>query len=205
MSIYGDEAQYTNRDFPSEAPSQVVRFYLVAYNVLSALAWSYILITLLLHLTGIHSSAQPAPARAATTHVTSASAKLSSFFSTASSRLPYLKSSSSRKLSQAPSGIKAILSRMATSYAAVGPETTLVQSMAILEVAHAALGWVRSPIQTTAMQVASRLFLVWGVSEQYDSVSIYISFFTACFIEESSRHAPRLCTQRWSSRGPSPK
>ena len=100
-----------NRDFDLEAPSQAIRYYLVAYNVFSTLAWSYILIMLLLHLTGLYSSAPPA-ARAATTHMHSASAKLSSFFSSASSRLPYLKNSSSRTLPQAPSGLKAILGRM---------------------------------------------------------------------------------------------
>jgi len=38
-----------------------------------------------------------------------------------------------------------------------------VQTLAVLEVGHAALGVVRSPPGTTALQVASRLFVVWGV------------------------------------------
>ena len=38
----------------------------------------------------------------------------------------------------------------------------IVQSAAILEVVHAALGLVRSPVVTTAIQVASRLLLVWA-------------------------------------------
>ncbi|CAN3371406.1 hypothetical protein DIURU_005122 [Diutina rugosa] len=38
-----------------------------------------------------------------------------------------------------------------------------VQSLAIIEVYNAATGIVRSPIFTTAMQVASRLLIVWGI------------------------------------------
>lgn len=39
------------------------------------------------------------------------------------------------------------------------------QTLAVLEVVHAALGWVRSPLGTVASQVASRLWTVWGVVE----------------------------------------
>ncbi|CCU81711.1 unnamed protein product [Blumeria hordei] len=45
----------------------------------------------------------------------------------------------------------------------VGKFTLLTQSMALLEVVHSASGIVRAPITTTAMQVASRLLLVWGI------------------------------------------
>lgn len=38
-----------------------------------------------------------------------------------------------------------------------------VQTAAVLEVAHAAAGLVRSPAAVTAMQVASRLWVLWGV------------------------------------------
>lgn len=37
------------------------------------------------------------------------------------------------------------------------------QSLATLEILHSLLGLVRAPIFTTAMQVASRLLVVWGV------------------------------------------
>jgi very-long-chain (3R)-3-hydroxyacyl-CoA dehydratase len=37
------------------------------------------------------------------------------------------------------------------------------QSLAALEVVHAGMGLVRSPVFTTAQQVASRLFVVWGI------------------------------------------
>lgn len=43
------------------------------------------------------------------------------------------------------------------------PLLTVTQSLAILEILHSLLGLVRAPVVTTAMQVASRLLLVWGV------------------------------------------
>lgn len=39
----------------------------------------------------------------------------------------------------------------------------ITQSLAVLEVVHAAVGLVRSPVFTTAQQVASRIFIVWGI------------------------------------------
>ena len=55
----------------------------------------------------------------------------------------------------------------------------MVQSFAILEIIHSLLGWVRSPVPTTAMQVASRLILVWGIAERYEAVSklFFLSLF----------------------------
>jgi very-long-chain (3R)-3-hydroxyacyl-CoA dehydratase len=54
----------------------------------------------------------------------------------------------------------------------VGVPTALVQSAAVMEVVHAAVGWVSSPVGTTAAQVASRLFAVWGVVELYEVVRL---------------------------------
>ena len=39
----------------------------------------------------------------------------------------------------------------------------VAQTAAILEVLHSLVGLVRAPVGTTAMQVASRLWLVWGI------------------------------------------
>ncbi|KAJ0393909.1 hypothetical protein ATCC90586_001337 [Pythium insidiosum] len=41
----------------------------------------------------------------------------------------------------------------------------IVQSAAFMEILHAALGLVRSPLGSTFMQVGSRLWLVWGINE----------------------------------------
>ncbi|KAI9655887.1 MAG: hypothetical protein M1831_004732 [Alyxoria varia] len=45
-----------------------------------------------------------------------------------------------------------------------------VQTLALVEVLHSALGLVRAPILTTVMQVASRLLLVWGVVSIFGDV-----------------------------------
>lgn len=46
----------------------------------------------------------------------------------------------------------------------------ITQTVALLEVAHAGLGLVRASPITTAMQVASRLMLVWGVLTPYPQI-----------------------------------
>lgn len=43
------------------------------------------------------------------------------------------------------------------------PLLQITQSLAVLEILHSLIGIVRAPLVTTAMQVASRLFVVWGV------------------------------------------
>ncbi|KAF7585232.1 hypothetical protein BBP40_011612 [Aspergillus hancockii] len=43
------------------------------------------------------------------------------------------------------------------------PLLATTQTLAVLEILHSLLGIVRAPLTTTAMQVASRLLLVWGI------------------------------------------
>ncbi|KAL3490818.1 tyrosine phosphatase-like protein [Aspergillus germanicus] len=43
------------------------------------------------------------------------------------------------------------------------PLLQVTQSLALLEILHSLIGFVRAPLFTTALQVASRIFLVWGV------------------------------------------
>ena len=54
-----------------------------------------------------------------------------------------------------------------TLWAALALPLTAVQSAAALEVAHAALGLVSSPVLTVAIQVSSRLILVWGYTRPF--------------------------------------
>lgn len=49
------------------------------------------------------------------------------------------------------------------AYPATGDVLRWTQSLALLEVLHAATGLVRTSVLTTGMQVASRLLLVWGI------------------------------------------
>ncbi len=51
----------------------------------------------------------------------------------------------------------------ADMYPKTGELTKWVQTGALLEILHAVLGFVRSPVGTTATQVFSRIMLVWGV------------------------------------------
>ncbi|KAF9899319.1 hypothetical protein BX616_003099, partial [Lobosporangium transversale] len=52
-------------------------------------------------------------------------------------------------------------------YAAVGDQLVWVQTAALLEVFHSLFGFVKSPVGTTTMQVASRLLLVWGICTMF--------------------------------------
>lgn len=81
---------------------------------------------------------------------------------------------------------------MATTYGRVGPQTALVQSFAVLEVAHVALGIVRSSLPTTAMQVTSRLLLVWAVVEQSAAARaspVFASMIIAWSLSEIIRYS----------------
>ncbi|KAL9539291.1 hypothetical protein MBANPS3_010345 [Mucor bainieri] len=61
---------------------------------------------------------------------------------------------------------------------AVWPALSYVQTAALFEVLHPLLGWVRAPFMTTAMQVASRLFLVWAVNDVVPEIHTHWSFTT---------------------------
>lgn len=143
-----------------------IKLYLVTFNVISALGWGYVLILTLLHLFNLDGKAQLAP--------NSASSLLSRFFATLS--LPQVLKPVTIE-SRFPSYLQPLYQRATTLFYRVGPQTALVQTFAILEVFHVLFGWVRSPIQTTAMQVSSRLFLVWGITEQFPAVSKFSIYF----------------------------
>lgn len=67
-----------------------------------------------------------------------------------------------------------------------------VQTMALLEVVHSLLGFVKSPVTTTLMQVASRLLLVWGVVDLFPDVAqspFYSTMVLAWSITEVVRYS----------------
>ncbi|KAF7976846.1 hypothetical protein HWV62_5550 [Athelia sp. TMB] len=145
--------------------------YLVAYNTLSALAWGHILYKLTLHLP---SAPLPASAPTALADVLPVLA-------------PYL-----RALPALPQSVLPYVQRAGTAFAAVGAETKWVQTAAVLEIAHAALGLVRSPVATTGAQVFSRLALVWGIADQFASARanpLYASMVLAWSVTEVIRYA----------------
>ncbi|RKF62818.1 putative very-long-chain -3-hydroxyacyl-CoA dehydratase [Erysiphe neolycopersici] len=77
-------------------------------------------------------------------------------------------------------------------YDGVGKFTRMTQSLALLEVLHSAAGIVRAPISTTAMQVASRLLLVWIVVNPFPFVAKspgYSSMLIAWSVTEVIRYS----------------
>ena len=150
-----------------------MKYYLVAFNIVSAAGWAYILYKLVQHLVGLsptgQASSSPQSASALFSKIVSAIPPLPTWGS--SQWQHAYPQTSKRHLSwlenQVPKIFAPYISRASTAYTAVGPATTLVQSLATLEVLHAALGWVRSPVGTTAAQVASRLISVWAIVERY--------------------------------------
>jgi len=146
-----------------------IRFYLLAYNTFSALGWTYVLFLTLSHL-------------------------LNPSGSSPESKSPSEKSVIEDHL---PPFLQVILQRSYTTYANVGSTTATVQSLAILEVLHVLLGWVRSPLGTTAMQISSRLFLVWGITARFSqthSNPLYSSMVLAWATTEVIRYSFYACT-----------
>lgn len=83
-------------------------------------------------------------------------------------------------------------------YFAVGEWTAATQTLALAEVLFSLSGLVRAPLFTTAMQVASRLFLVWGVVAQYTGVAgfsaAYTSMLVAWSVTEVIRYSFFACS-----------
>ncbi|KAJ7680260.1 PTPLA-domain-containing protein [Mycena polygramma] len=163
-----------------------VKYYLLAYNVLSALGWAYILLLTLTHLFNLDGkSSKPAAVSTAP-----------STFTRLVSSLPFFKSQNPGLAftieSRLPTFLQPVYRRSMTTYSRVGGVVAIVQTCAILEVAHTLLGWVRSPLQTTAMQVASRLWIVWGIVQQFDvarTSPLYTSAVLAWSITEIVRYS----------------
>lgn len=89
------------------------------------------------------------------------------------------------------SPLEKISSRASTTYSSIGLYTKWIQTLAILEVAHVASGLVRSSLQTTAMQVSSRLFLVWVILEKFPVTQgspVYASMVLAWSVTEVIRY-----------------
>jgi very-long-chain (3R)-3-hydroxyacyl-CoA dehydratase len=144
-----------------------LKAYLVFYNVASALGWGYVLFLTLTHIFNLDGKSDAIAAA----HAKTATSVISRFLSSLS--LPKITKYSGSFESQLPHYLQPVYRRTETTFARVGVTTAFVQSFAILEVVHVLLRWVRSPLQTTAMQVASRLFLVWGIAEQFPEVCFF--------------------------------
>ncbi|KAI5818705.1 tyrosine phosphatase-like protein [Pyronema omphalodes] len=63
-------------------------------------------------------------------------------------------------------------------FAINGEYTKWTQTLAILEVIHVVVGLARSSLPTTALQVASRILLVWGVCDRYYAPQHSVAYTT---------------------------
>ncbi|CDR88311.1 related to PHS1-essential 3-hydroxyacyl-CoA dehydratase of the ER membrane [Sporisorium scitamineum] len=170
-------------------PSAPIRYYLVLFNFVSFFGWVIVLSTLIKYL-ALGPQPQSPPVKLA--------ADLLARFRLV--KIGIVKSYSHLF----PERIAQRLERASNSHAFVGSVVALVQSLAILEVVHAAIGWVRSPVATTAIQVASRLFMVWGVTERFSqawSSPFYASMVLAWAITECIRY-PFYANQLLGADGP---
>ncbi|KAF8161009.1 protein tyrosine phosphatase [Crassisporium funariophilum] len=167
---------------------RAVQVYLIAYNVISTLGWAYILILTLIHLFNLDGTSNSTPAP----NTKTASSVLSRLMSTLPLPKAFKGFSPTPLESRLPPYLQPAYHRAMTAFTRVGTQTAFVQSFAVLEVVHVLLGWVRSPLQTTAMQVSSRLFLVWGIAEQFPAVRsnpLYASMVLAWSATEVIRYS----------------
>ncbi|KAI9838221.1 MAG: hypothetical protein M1838_004648 [Thelocarpon superellum] len=77
-------------------------------------------------------------------------------------------------------------------YGGVGEFTKWIQTAALLEVCHAMLGLVRAAVFTTALQVASRILVVWFVVEGHvvsQTSPVYSSMLVAWSMTEIVRYS----------------
>lgn len=159
----------------AKQPPLPIRVYLTAFNLISFFGWFLILSTLIKHLLlGPQTPSWPIMYSA---KVLGRFRPLRFFFTS--------------KYANWPEPIAELLRRGSTTLMHIGPLVAFVQSLAILEVVHAAVGFVRSPVPTTAIQVASRLFMVWGVAERYEEASgspWFASMVLAWSLTESVRY-----------------
>ncbi|KAJ7647391.1 PTPLA-domain-containing protein [Roridomyces roridus] len=168
-----------------------VKYYLLAYNVLSTLGWGYVLVITLVHLANL--DGQSAAVQAAKTAPPSAFTRFLSSIPFFSSPAPGVSATIESRL---PAYLRPVYHRSTTMYSRVGGSVAVVQTWALLEVLHSLLGWVRSPLQTTAMQVASRLWIVWGIVQQFDvarTSPLYTSAVLAWSITEVARYSFYAC------------
>ncbi|TPX31572.1 very-long-chain (3R)-3-hydroxyacyl-CoA dehydratase [Synchytrium endobioticum] len=79
------------------------------------------------------------------------------------------------------------------AYSDSGDVIKWVQTVAILEIIHAVVGVVHTPVWTTVMQVASRILLVWGIMEAVGGTQVrahwaYATMAAAWAVTEVTRY-----------------
>jgi len=167
-----------------------INVYLILYNTVTTLLWSYLLILVFLHLflAPLAKSVPLNPIPQATTYPTASSflrSRLQKVF-------PLSAPPPTSPAAKAAVGVKlrlggiafALIEKARTTYSShgIGVYVALIQSTAILEVVHAWFGWTKSALVTTVMQVASRLIVIWWIGEGYETV-ITLYFYPSPFLD----------------------
>jgi len=155
-----------------------IGIYLILYNTVTTLLWSYLLVLVSYHLflTPTARAALFNPIPQAATYPTASSFIVSHLRKVISLSTPPPTSSASKATAGVTSALEgmafALVERARATYSSrgIGIYTAFVQSAAILEAVHALFGWTKSPLATTIMQVASRLIIVWWIGEGYETV-----------------------------------
>ncbi|KAK9236870.1 tyrosine phosphatase-like protein [Lipomyces kononenkoae] len=108
----------------------------------------------------------------------------------------------------------AVFFRVALIAYLLGPEnvaegtaefTKWVQTGALLEIVHSAVGLVRSPIMTTVIQVASRILLVWGVVYLFPESGATTLAYTTMTLSWSITEIIRYAYYAYTIQGNSPQ
>jgi very-long-chain (3R)-3-hydroxyacyl-CoA dehydratase len=155
------------------------------YNALSCLGWAYVLVVTYLHLTNVplpeifDSTSQGAPAFSFHALVEYIRELFEELVKEAKGLL--VPSNNLLTAAAIPLQLLGVYNRMITTYDVVGGAVAIVQTAAVLEVVHSISGLVKSPIPTAVIQVYSRLFLVWGVTQKYEQVCWQYLVPIACF------------------------
>ena len=160
-------------------------YYLILYNTLSCLGWGYVLVTTCLHLTDV-----PLPEILGSTSNGSSSSSFQALVVYIRQLVVELVMEAKGLLTPyinklvpivIPLQLLDIYNRMTTTYDVVGGTVAIVQTAAAVEVVHSVAGLVKSPLPTAIIQVYSRLFLVWGVTQKYEQVCLQFLILTAYF------------------------
>ncbi|KAL4401982.1 3-hydroxyacyl-CoA dehydratase [Malassezia pachydermatis] len=155
--------------------SSAVNAYLIVYNLVSFMFWLRVLCGIVLYMV------RGDDARTVTYQWMSD--LCSKFFHTkVTSSIP--------SYAGYPSMFREVLYRASTMYDYLGPLLTVTQSLALLEVVHALLGWVKSSALVTMIQVASRIIIAWFVVEKYDAAA-HSPFYTVMILAWSLSEVAR--------------
>ena len=133
-----------------------VRYYLVAYNLVSFAGWLRILLALVIFIVQGKHSFRPLPA---------AIDNLLQYVR------PVVAAVAPPAFSDVPEPFGTILRRATMIHGQIGSLVLVFQSLAVLEILHAVVGWVPANPFVVAVQVFSRVSVLWYVAEAYPAAA----------------------------------